>query len=270
MIFLDLFQHVIYQPFLNILVGFYWLLGLNSTGKPDMGIAVIFLTLVIRLLMLPMSLSANRSEEERREIGQKIAELEKMYSSDPIKLKKEKKLVFRKSSRVLISELFSLFIQVAIALMLWRIFETGLTGEDLHLIYGFMPKVDLPFNLLFLGKYDLSHSSLTLNFVQSFAIFVFETVHVLTSPYPPSKGEVVRLQLTLPIVSFLIFMHLPAGKKLFVIATLCFSIILTLLQFIYRKFMGYKEMKEESEAAEAAAQEQGILPEEKVVVAIKE
>jgi membrane protein insertase Oxa1/YidC/SpoIIIJ len=216
--------------------------------------------------MLPMSLSAQRSEAERRQISHQVVELEQLYANDPIRLRQEKKQVFKKSSRVLVSEIISLFIQVGIALMLWRIFETGLTGEDLHLIYGFMPEVELPFNLTFLGKYDLSHSSITLNILQSLAIFVFETVAVLTSPYPPSKGEVVRLQLTLPLVAFLIFMRLPAGKKLFVITTLCFSIVLTLLQFIYRRFMSYKEKVEEQEAAEAA----GETPEEKVVVAIKE
>lgn len=270
MILLDLFQLIIYQPFLNILVGLYWLIGLATQGNPDMGIAVVLLTLVIRFLMLPMSLSAQSSEAERREISHKVKELEALYSSDPIRLNQEKKLVFKKSQRVFISEFFSLFIQVAIALMLWRIFDTGLTGEDLHLIYPFMPKVALPFNLTFMGKFDLSHSSLMLNFLQSLAIFVFETVAVLTSPYPPSKGEVVRLQLTLPIVSFLIFMHLPAGKKLFVITALCFSIVLTILQYIYRKFMSYKEEMEAKEAAEAALAASGSVPEEKVIVAVKE
>jgi YidC/Oxa1 family membrane protein insertase len=267
MFFLDIFQQIIYQPFLNVLVGIYWLLGFASEGAPDMGIAVILLTVFIRILMLPMSLSATRSEEDRREIGIKVAELEKLYIADPIKLRMGKKKVFKKSRSVIISELFSLFVQVSIALMLWRIFETGLTGEDLHLIYAFMPEVSLPFNLVFLGEIDLSHGNLLLNFVQSFTIFLFETIAVLTSPYPPSKGEVVRLQLTLPIVSFLIFMYLPAGKKLFVITTLCFSIVLTLAQFIYRSFMSYKDKMEQKELAEES---QDMPPEEKVVVAIKE
>jgi YidC/Oxa1 family membrane protein insertase len=267
MFLLDLFQHLIYQPFLNILVGIYWLLGLGTAEQPDMGIAVILLTIVIRILMLPMSISGQRSESERREIAHKVAELEAAYSSDPIRLRKEKKKVFAKSRKVLAGEIISLFVQVAIALMLWRIFETGLTGEDLHLIYSFMPEVQQPFNLVFLGKIDLSHTSIWLNLLQSFAIFVFETIAVLTSPYPPSKGEVVRLQLTLPIVSFLIFMSLPAGKKLFVITTLCFSIVMAIAKFIYRRFMSYKDKKEEEEAA---AELQTGPPEEKVVVAVKE
>ena len=77
---LDLFVTVIYQPFLNILVGFYWILGLFTDGKPDMGIAVILLTILIRLLLLPISLSGDRSEDERREISKKILEIEEVYA----------------------------------------------------------------------------------------------------------------------------------------------------------------------------------------------
>lgn len=270
MLLLDIFQHFIYQPFFNILVGLYWVLGLATQGNPDMGVAVILLTLVIRILLLPISLSGQKTEAERREITHKVAELEQLYASDPIRLNQEKKQIFKKSQSVFVSEFISLIIQVAIALMLWRIFDTGLTGEDLHLIYSFMPAVELPFNLTFLGRFDLSHTNFTLNILQSLAIFTFETVAVLTSPYPPSKGEVVRLQLTLPLVSFLIFMNLPAGKKLFVITALCFSIVQHLLQFIYRKFMDHKEKMEQAELEAEAAAAEGRLPEEKVVVAIKE
>ena len=171
---LDLFVTVIYQPFLNILVGFYWILGLFTDGKPDMGIAVILLTILIRLLLLPISLSGDRSEDERREISKKILEIEEVYASEPIKREKERKKVIKKSRKVMFGEIFNLFIQVSIALMLWKMFDTGLPGEDIHLIYPFMPKFDLPFNLVFLGKYDLSHTNFTLNFIQTILIFILE------------------------------------------------------------------------------------------------
>ena len=54
-------------------------------------------------------------------------------------------------------------------------------------------------------------------------------------------------------------MYLPAGKKLFVITTLIFSIILTFFKYITRKFQDYKDRKTQEE------QETG----EKVVVAVK-
>jgi predicted lipid-binding transport protein (Tim44 family) len=80
-----------------------------------------------------------------------------------------------------------------------------------------------------------------------------------TSPYPPSKGEVVRLQLTLPVLSFVIFMGLPAGKKLFVITTLIFSIVLTIVKLIRRKFLEYKDRKVAEELAADSNQEQLVV-----------
>lgn len=250
----------IYQPFFNILIFFYWMLELITRGHPDMGVAVILLTLVIRFLLLPISLIEDRSEEERRAIAKRAKELSIEFSHDPVKLQQEMKALFKSKPRVVAGELFSFFIQVSIALMLWRIFSRGLEGADLHLIYPFMPKVTLPFNLLFWGKFDLAHTSFILNFIQSILIFVLETLSSYTSPYPASRSEVVRMQLVLPGVSFLVFMGLPAGKKLFVITTLCFSIVITLIKAIRRRF---EEYKLEQELKEAAAVEERVVVEVK-------
>lgn len=212
-----------------------------------MGVAVILLTIAIRFLLLPMTLSGERSEKDRREIARKIKEIEETYSHDPVAVRVETKKVMQQGRHVVIGELISLTIQVIVALMLYRIFARGLEGEDFHLIYGFMPEIDRPINLVFLGRFDLAHTSWVLNLAQSLAIFALETLSVLTSPYPHSRAEVVRLQLVLPVVSFLVFMFLPAGKKLFVITTLVFSIILTIIRYVRRKFLDYKEQKEAEE-----------------------
>ena len=64
----QLFTLLIYQPFLNILVFFYWLLG-EIGMKPDMGVAVILMTLVLRVVMIPLSIASDRSEHEREDFG---------------------------------------------------------------------------------------------------------------------------------------------------------------------------------------------------------
>lgn len=265
MIFLDVFTAVIYQPFLNVLIGMYWLMDLVTGGQADMGFAVILMTLLIRFLLLPVSIAGWKSEAQRREIAAKLKALELEHANNPAAYKKARKKVFTKSRRVVIGELVSLAIQVSISLMLWRMFGRGLTGADLHLIYPFMPEVEQPFNLLFLGTFDLSHGSLTLNFIQAGAIFVLESLAVLVSPYPHSRAEVVRLQLTLPVISFLLFLQLPAGKKLFVITTLVFSIVLTIIRYIRQRFLAYQEKWEQREAAE----ESGEVQEEKLVQVVK-
>lgn len=191
--------------------------------------------------------------------------MEDKYSHDPVKRKELRKEVMRRNSSIVWSEVTALCVQVVIALMLWRMFETGLPGDDVNLIYGFMPEVDIPFNLTFLGMFDLSHTSFALNFLQSFMIFLVETVAITTSPYPPEKGEVVRLQLTLPVIAFIIFMGLPAGKKLFVITTLFVSLLFKIGFFVRRRFLQYKRDWEEKESKNAA----DVSSEDQVLVDVK-
>lgn len=264
MFFVDIFVNFIYQPFFNILLFFYWGLGFLTQGHPDMGIAVILLTILIRILLLPLSLAGDKSEKERRAIASKIKELEVAFSHDPITFRQQKKKLIHGSKSVFIGEFVSLLVQVGISLMLYKIFTTGLEGADTHLIYSFMPDIPQPFNLVFLNRFDLAHTNFTLNLLQSILIFVLETLSIYTSPYPPEKGEVVRLQLILPIVSFFVFMFFPAGKKLFVITALAFSIVLVVFKFVKHRYEAYKLKKEEAEAlAAAGAAQQPIVVEVK-------
>ncbi len=231
---------IIYQPFLNILVGIYWFLQQLAHANPynpnpfptDMGVAVIIFTIVLRFILLPLTFSAERSEKERKDIEEKINEIEHRLAGAPVQRDKEVKKVLNQNRRIVVSSLVDLAIQVIVAIMLWRIFARGLVGEDLHLIYEWMPKISLPFDLVFLGKYDLSHPHLSLNILQSVLILVLEVINSLASPYRVSRKEVVRMQFTLPIVSFIIFAFLPAGKKLFVITALCFSIVYSIIKLI--------------------------------------
>lgn len=256
----DLFISVVYQPLFNVLILFYWLLDKFEPGKADMGIAVILLTFVVRLILLPLSFSGDQTEAERRRIATQLKELEEQFPHDPVALKKGKQKIMRRNRRIVASEISSFSIQLIISLVLWRIFSTGLSGQDLHYIYSFMPKVHLPFNLMFMDKIDLSKPSLLLNLTQSFLIFLLETLSMMMSPYPVSRNEVVRMQLTLPLVSFIIFLQLPAGKKLFICTTLIISIVMTTFKYIKRRFLDYKDKVEEAETKP---------PQEQVVVTVK-
>ncbi len=240
-----IFTSIIYQPFLNLLVFFYWVLDLTPVGG-DMGIAVILLTIVFRLLLLPITLASHRSEKERRHIQKKVNEIREAYQGQPVEEKQAVKRFLRSNPRIMLAEAFMFIVQVAIALILWRIFATGLSGEDLHLLYDWMPEISEPFNLMFLGRFDLTHPDWQLNVLQAFLIFLIETINVITSPYHVSRSEVVRVQLVLPLVSFMIFAFLPAGKKLFVITTFCFSLLIMLIRSLVNTYQRMMERWNES------------------------
>lgn len=223
------FVTFIYQPFFNILVGMYWLVG-RIMGTPDMGIAVVIFAIIVRLILLPLDLIGDRSAAEKADIAKKMSQAKADFKNDPVALKQLQKSIMRSKPAAVISEIFMITVQLIIIVMLYRIFTTGLEGSDLHLLYPFMPKIETPINLLFLGMFDLSHTSWSLNFLQSLCIFTLEGLHMLVSPQPTSRQEFLSLAVFLPVVSFLFFMFMPAGKKVFLITTLCFSIFVLLVK----------------------------------------
>lgn len=219
-----MFEIYIYQPFFNILVGLYEILGRISPEFADMGIAVVIFSIIIRIILFPLTIAGEKSEEEKKKISDRVIELKRIYSHEPIRMNAEIKTVMRGSYKEVIATTANLLIQLAIILMLYRIFTTGLEGADFYLLYDFVPRPD-HINLMFLGKYDLSVTNSTLNLVQSFMIFLVELLGALRSPYPLTKKEKVLMQVVLPIGSYLIFMFLPSGKKVFVITSLIFSAV---------------------------------------------
>jgi len=219
-----MFETYIYQPFFNILVGLYELLGVISPDLADMGIAVIIFSLIVRFLLFPLTLASERSEEEKQKITDQVNEAKRIFSHEPIRLHTEIKNIMRANVRSVIATTANLLIGLAIIIMLYRIFTTGLEGADFYLLYDFMPR-PTHINLMFLGKYDLSHTNATLNIIQSLMIFIVEVLVALRSPFPIRRKDKALLQIVLPVGSFIIFMFLPAGKKLFVITSLAFSAV---------------------------------------------
>jgi YidC/Oxa1 family membrane protein insertase len=219
-----MFETYIYTPLFNILVGLYVILGKISPDLADMGIAVIIFSIIVRILQFPLTLMSERSEEEKRKIAAKIDEIKRVYSHEPIKQRAEIKLVMHANLRSVFATTVELVIGLTLIIMLYRIFTTGLEGADFYLLYDFIPTPD-HINLMFLGKYDLSHTNATLNIIQSLMIFIVEVLSALRSPFPVPRKDKILLQIVLPIGSFIIFMFLPSGKKIFLITSLVFSAV---------------------------------------------
>ena len=221
----DWFITFIYQPFFNLLVGTYMILDSVTHGNADMGMAVIIFTIIFRILWMPVSLASGRSYKEKAAIAKKVAKYEETYRSDPVMRKNKIKDLFKGNKRIVIISGFNILLQTLIALMLWRVFARGLKGQDLHMLYSFIPEIKEPFNLVFNGKYDLTRPNWTLNIIQALVIFVYEALTALFSTETKYRREVVMAQFILPLMSLAIFAMMPAGKKLFIIVTLCFSIV---------------------------------------------
>ena len=88
-IFSLLFTQILYRPIFNLLVVFLAIFGGN------LGIAIILLTVVIRLLMIKQTLAGNDMQKGMGALQPKLAEIQEKYKDDPKRVSAETMKVFK-------------------------------------------------------------------------------------------------------------------------------------------------------------------------------
>lgn len=216
---------IIYRPFLNILVLLYEYLPWGQ----DMGVALIVFTIFLSVLLLPLSLSGEESEEERQELMRKLAEIEETHKGYPLQIQKEKEKLIRAHRGVIRLRYLSFAVYLIYFVVLYRVFKTGLKGADLRLLYTWVPKPTQPLNLKFLGTLDLISPSPALNAFSAFLTFIAETLGILFSPYPATRDDRL-VQFLAPFAAFFITYRIPAGQELFFTVSLLSTIALMFIR----------------------------------------
>jgi len=150
-----IFYHLFYRPILNLLVFF-----VHYLPGHDLGLAILFLTLFIKLLLHPLTLKSLKDQKRMAELQPKIKEIQKKYNKDSEKLTQETLKLFQEEKINPFLGFFLLFfIQLPVLSALFFILK-NLNNLNFNDLYFFTPKITKinPFSLGFL---DLSKSFLT-------------------------------------------------------------------------------------------------------------
>ncbi len=148
-----LFNEFVYQPIYNLLIFTYNIIPLH-----DFGIAIILVTVLIKLLLIPLSRKQIESQKKMQELQPKIKAIQDKYKND--KEKQSRALMeFYKENKAnpfsgCLPMVFQLIFLIAIYRVLFNISKNGLivSGSDLYLFMHNPGQI----NHLFLGLIDLS------------------------------------------------------------------------------------------------------------------
>ena len=111
------FHAVFYNPIYNALVA---LVALVPGG--DVGVAVILLTIFIRLVLLPFSLSAARTQRAMKLLEPKIKELKEKHKGNKDKEALETLALYREAKVNPFASILTVFIQIPVLLALYWVF----------------------------------------------------------------------------------------------------------------------------------------------------
>ena len=151
------FHAVFYNPIYNALVA---LVALVPGG--DVGIAVILLTIVIRLILLPFSLSAARTQRSMKVLEPKIKALKEKHKGDKEKEALETLSLYREEKVNPFASILTVFIQIPVLLALyWVFFYEPFSAVNMTRLYAFTP-VPHTISLQFLGIISVASKSIVL------------------------------------------------------------------------------------------------------------
>ncbi|RLC36561.1 MAG: hypothetical protein DRH33_06805 [Candidatus Nealsonbacteria bacterium] len=149
----QIFNTILYQPLLNALILLYHYLP----GK-DFGVAILVLTVIIKLILHPSSVKAIKSQKALSSLQPKLKELQRKYKNDQEKLARATLELYQKEKISPFSGCLPLLLQLPILIALYRVFFflKDYNPETLKtLLYNFVPYPGT-INLTFLGIINLA------------------------------------------------------------------------------------------------------------------
>jgi len=233
--FLESFFHaILYQPLFNSLVLLY-----NYIPGRDFGIAIIFLTLIIRIILYPISVKSINSQTALQKLQPQIQELQKKYKNDKEKQAREVLDLYKKEKINPFSGVLLALIQLPILIALYQVFWTGLDPKELAALYNFVFNPG-QINPLFLTIIDLSKPSMIFAILAGLAQY-YQTKMLIPQKKTDSgatKSEadfsvIMQKQMVYfaPILTVIILANLPSALGLYWIVGGVFSIIQQYLIF---------------------------------------
>ena len=219
------FYITLYQPLFNALVLLY-----EHVSGQDFGVAIIILTIIIRVILYPISVKAINSQKNLQKLQPKIEEIQKKYKDDKEKQAKETLGLYKREKINPFSGLLLSLIQIPILIALYKVFWDGLNPSELANLYQF---VSNPGHLdpLFIKVIDLSKPNIIMAVLAGAAQY-FQSKMLLPKITPKKQGKqadfsrMMQNQMVyfLPVFTVIILLGLPSALGLYWAASGLFSI----------------------------------------------
>lgn len=177
------FHAVFYNPIYNALVA---LVALVPGG--DVGVAVIILTIIIRLVLLPFSLSAARTQRAMKVLEPKIKELKEKHKGDKEKEALETLALYREARVNPFASILMVFIQIPVLLALyWVFYNEPFSTINVARLYALTPVPDF-ISLEFLGIISVAGKSIILALLAGLSQFLQAHMALSGTMKPSAEG----------------------------------------------------------------------------------
>ncbi len=228
---IQLYNILLYQPIFNLMVFLY-----NLFGWHDIGIAIILLTLIIKLLLYPLSVKSIKAQKALQDLQPKMEEIKKKYKKQPELLGREMMALYKKEKISPASSCLPLLVQMPFLIAVYQVFRNGFKAESLKLLYPFIAHPGT-INPMAFGLIDFSQRNIILAILAGLAQY-WSSKMLITKRQPNVPGAkdegmtaTMNKQMLYLMPAFTVFigLSLPGGLTFYWFLTT----FLTALQQLY-------------------------------------
>lgn len=211
----------LYTPLINLL---FFLYGGPAFG--NLGLAIVELTVLLRLVLMPLTVLEERSRMHYEQLYPKLESLSRDYKNDRVKRMEKVRELLRNNRVNYWSKTVSLAIQGLVLVLIYQVFIGGLRFTASETLYGW---VDMPFrvNTMFLG-WDVAEHSPFWALACAGLLFVELYLAARRSHYA-SRSDLFYIIL-FPAFTAAVLLALPMVKSLFILTSMIFSILVRFLR----------------------------------------
>lgn len=165
---IDFFHTVLYTPIYNLLMGLTDILP----GQ-DIGLAVVVATLIVKVLLMPLSFAALRTQRAVKAMEPEMKKIRKDLKDDKEAQAKAIFELYKQYGVNPFAGLLTLIIQLPIILSLYWVFNSKtLLTVDTSILYSFIPAPEA-IAPLFLGIFAITGASITLALLAALTQFAY-------------------------------------------------------------------------------------------------
>lgn len=160
-----MFHTLFYEPIYNLLV-----FALNIIPLHDVGLAIILVTCIVKGILLPLNLSATRSQYAIKKIEGEMNKIKEETKHNPQDASKKMMELYKRENINPFSSIFVIIIQIPIFLALYFVFSKGLHPDAVSL-YSFLSFPEKLHTLAF-GVLDVTKKNLVIAFVTGLSAYI--------------------------------------------------------------------------------------------------
>lgn len=238
--FSQIYNSILIDPITNLLIYVYNILPIQ-----DLGLAIIIVTVIIRLLLVPLASKTLKSQIAMQELQPKLAKIKKEAAGNKEEEAKKTMELYREHKVNPLGSCLPLVIQFPIIIALYSVFQTGLSTENLTNLYPYVAKPET-LNAMFLGIVNLTEPNVVMAVLAG--LFQFGQTRMLSSSNKKKEGKTKEMVTSdgmpnmeniskqmmyfFPLITIFIGMSLPAALTLYWIVVTAFAVI---QQYVLKK-----------------------------------